>query len=151
MIDRHLKLFECLNRNKVEYLLIGGMLSIVYGVPRMTKDIDLFVKAEPQNAERLLSALKELGMGSAYLTDAKSICATEITIFKDFFRLDVLTSVKGLTFDDSWQHRAYLTLDQIPIHCVTLDDLIKSKKATGRPRDLDDLKILEMAREQRNK
>lgn len=149
MIDQHLKLFECLNKNKVEYLLIGGMLSIVYGVPRMTKDIDLFLKPDPQNADRLLLALKEFGMGSAHLTDAAGICNTEITIFKDFVRLDVLTNVKGLSFEQSWKNKSDLVLDQITIHCISLDDLIKSKKAAARPRDLDDIKILEMVRDKK--
>jgi len=146
MIDQHLKLFESLNRHGVEYLLIGGALSIAYGVPRVTKDIDLFVSPTPQNASRCLAALKEIGMGTAEMTTPKEICETEVTIFKDFLRIDLLTHVKGLDFEEAWARRNQLSLDKVLIQALSLDDLIKSKKAAGRQDDLSDIKILELAR-----
>lgn len=149
MIEKHLKLFGCLNENGVEYLLIGGTLAIAYGVPRVTKDIDIFINPTLDNAARLLAALKKIGMGTADLTNAGDICSAEVTIFKDFIRLDVLTSVTGLEFGKAWQNKVYLSLDDIDIPAISLDDLIKAKKASGRPPDLEDIKILEMARKQK--
>lgn len=73
MIDQHLKLFESLNREKVDYLLIGGTLAIAYGVPRVTKDIDLFIRPTIENAERCLEALKNMGLGTISLTSAKEM------------------------------------------------------------------------------
>lgn len=148
MIGQHLKLFEFLNKNKVEYLLIGGALSIAYGVPRVTKDIDLFLNPELENAGRLLRALEELGMGTAGLTNPRDICETEVTIFKDFVRLDILTKVKGLEFGEAWRSRVYLSLENIDIPAISLDHLIQSKQAAGRTGDLEDIKILEMAKKQ---
>jgi hypothetical protein len=146
MIDQHLKLFAYLNKNKVEYLLIGGTLAIAYGVPRVTKDIDIFLNSTLENAQNLLKTLKELGMNTATLTSPEDICATEITIFKDFVRLDVLTKVKGIKFNEAWQKKVFLSLDNVDIPAINMDHLIQTKKASGRPEDLKDVEILEMAK-----
>lgn len=151
MIGQHLKLFGLLNDQRVEYLLIGGTLAIAYGVPRVTKDIDLFIRPVLDNAERCLEALKKMGMGTAHLTNAEDICAMEVTIFKDFLRVDVLTKVKGLDFDEVWKERSDLVVDDVVIHCLNVSDLIKSKKAAGRPGDLEDVKILEMTSQKEEK
>lgn len=149
MIAQHLKLFEFLNKNKVEYLLIGGTLAIAYGVPRVTKDIDLFVNPTLENATALLKALEEFGMGTVYLTNPQDICSMEVTIFKDFVRLDVLTKVKGLVFGEAWRNKVYLSLENVDIPAIHLEDLIKSKQAAARPEDFEDIKILEMARKKK--
>lgn len=146
MIERYLKLFESLNKNNVEYLLIGGALSIAYGVPRVTKDLDIFLKPTIPNAKAFLKALDEVGMGTAGLTTAEDICNTEITIFKDVVRLDALTQVKGLEFTTSWQRKVFLALGHITIPAINIDDLIASKRAAARPHDEDDIKILEQAK-----
>lgn len=146
MIERYLKLFECLNKNKVEYLLIGGALSIAYGVPRVTKDLDIFLRPTVANAEAFLKALDEVGMGTANLTTAEDICNTEVTIFKDVVRLDALTQVKGLEFTTAWQKKVFLSLGNVMIPALNIDDLIASKRAAARPHDEDDIKILEQAK-----
>lgn len=146
MIGQHLNLFKFLNQENVEYLLIGGTLSIVYGVPRVTKDIDLFLNPKMGNAVSCLKALRDFGMGTADLTTAEELCKKEVTIFKDFLRVDILTHVKGLIFREAWKNKVVLSLEDITIPSLCLDDLIKSKKAAGRPRDIEDIKILEMAR-----
>ena len=149
MIDQHLKLFVSLNDHGVEYLLIGGALAIAYGVPRVTKDIDLFLKPTRENAARCLEALQKCGMGTASLTTAEDLCDTEITIFKDILRVDVLTMVKGLDFAAAWANKVFLELDTVLIPSISLEDLIKAKKATARPDDLEDIKILELARQKK--
>jgi len=146
MIDQHLKLFASLNKEGVEYLLIGGTLAIAYGVPRVTKDIDLFIRPSLENAVKCLKALDKIKMGTAALTTPESLCRTEVTIFKDFVRVDVLTRVKGIQFDPSWKNGVDLVVERVAIHCLSLDDLIKSKKAAGRPGDIEDIKILKLAR-----
>lgn len=146
MIDRYLKLFECLNKNNVEYLLIGGALSIAYGVPRVTKDLDIFLHPTLSNAKAFLKALNEIGMGTANLTTAEDVCNTEVTIFKDMVRLDALTKVKGLDFTKAWQKKVFLSLGNVMIPAINIDDLIASKRAAGRPHDKDDIKILEQAK-----
>lgn len=146
MIGQHLKLFESLNNHGVEYLLIGGTLAIAYGVPRVTKDIDLFIRPTLENTTHCLDALKAHGIGTASLTTPEEVCKTEVTILKDFLRIDLLTQVKGLSFDEAWRNKVVLALDRVSIFSLCLDDLIKSKKAAGRKNDLEDIKILEKAR-----
>jgi hypothetical protein len=86
------------------------------------------------------------------LATAKELCSTEITIFKDIVRLDVLTQVKGIQFAAAWQRRVYLELNALHIPALHIDDLIATKRAAARPGDLEDIKILEMAkREQEQK
>lgn len=150
MIGRHLKLFACLNKHGVEYLLIGGTLAIAYGVPRVTKDIDIFLNATLDNARRCLKALKEFGMGTAELSSPKDLCSTEVTIFKDIIRFDVLTEVKGINFSDAWRTKVFLSLDDVDIPALDIETLIKSKKASGRPGDLKDINILKMAKKEKN-
>lgn len=135
-----------MNRNGVEYVLIGGVLAIAYGVPRFTKDIDLFIRKNLKNAERCLKALKEIGMGTVELTNAEDLATQEVTIFKDYLRVDVLTRVKGLNFDEIWPRRKELVIDNIVIPALSLEDLIRSKNAAGRDVDLKDVKLLEFAR-----
>lgn len=143
MIDQHLNLFESLNRNDAEYLLIGGVLVIAYGFPRFTKDIDIFIRRTEENARRCLKALKAIGMVTAELTDPKDICKQEVTIFKDYLRVDVLTQVKGLTFEEVWPRRKELIVEKVVIPALAFEDLIRSKKAAGRDEDLQDIKVLE--------
>ena len=98
------------------------------------------------NAKAFLKALNELGMGTAGLTTAEDICNTEVTIFKDVVRLDALTRVKGLDFTKAWQKKVFLSLGDVMIPAINIDDLIASKQAAGRPHDKDDIKILEQAK-----
>ncbi len=142
MIERHLALFRSLKRNKVEYLIIGGIACGIYGSPRATKDLDIVIRATTQNAKRLLAALKEAKFGTAYLTTPDKIIANEITIFGDVIRLDILTKVKGLVFDNAWRKRQVKSLKGVKINVISLDDLISSKKATARLIDKEDIKIL---------
>lgn len=143
MSTPHLKLFESLNAKKVEYLLIGGTLAIAYGVPRTTKDIDIFLRPTLDNAKLLLQALENFGMGTSTLVTPDEICKTEVTIFKDFIRLDVLTQVKGIHFDECIKNKFDLQVGSLSVPSLNLDDLIKSKKAAGRTSDLEDIRILE--------
>ena len=79
----HLDLFECLNKEKVEYLLVGGVTAIAYGVPRTTIDIDILINPTFENADHLLKVLKKLRMGTASLITPEELVKEEVTIFKD--------------------------------------------------------------------
>lgn len=144
MIGPHLQLFKSLNSHHVEYLLIGGVAVIAYGFPRTTKDIDIYINPTLENAERCLAALEEYGFGTVALTTAKKVAETEVTIFNDFLRVDVLTRVKGIQFDTAWQRKVFFEVDQVCIPALSKEDLISSKQAAGRPGDLEDVKILQM-------
>lgn len=142
MLGKHLALFRSLRKNKVKYLIIGGIACGIYGSPRATKDLDILIEPTIENAKRLLAALKEAEFGTAYLTTPEKIVANEINIFEDVIRLDVLTKAKGLVFGAVWQRRQKKFLKRVGINVISLDDLISSKTVAARLIDKEDLKIL---------
>jgi len=142
MIRDYLKLYKSLNRNRVRYLLIGGLACIIYGVPRTTLDIDIFIETSLINAERLLRALKEAGFGTARLTSPERIIKNEINVFEDYLRLDVFTNVKGLKFEKTWNNRRRKKINGINVNLASLRDIIKSKRASKRRVDKEDIAIL---------
>jgi tRNA nucleotidyltransferase/poly(A) polymerase len=105
MLNRLKDVFASFQKHDVRYIVIGGIASVLYGVPRVTFDLDILIDATPENTRRLLEALLEAGMGTASLTNVDEILSNEITIFKDRVRIDIQTSTPGLNFQDAWAHR----------------------------------------------
>jgi hypothetical protein len=147
MLHRLQDVFESFERHEVRYVVIGGIAAVLHGVPRATFDLAILIDARPDNAQRLLSALLEAGLGTAALTSAEELLANEITIFRDRVRIDVQTSTPGLTFDEAWERRKTVEYQGRPFHIVSREDLISSKRASGRPIDLEDVRALEAAGE----
>ena len=143
MLDQLQTVFASFQKNDVKYVVIGGIAAVLYGVPRATFDLDVLIEATPENADRLLSAMAEAGLGTASLTSAEDILSKEITIFTDRIRLDVQTSTPGITFENAWAHRVTMNYKGQVLEVVSLDDLIASKRASGRAVDLEDVRILE--------
>jgi len=142
MLADHLRLYNSLNKNRVKYLVIGGVACAIYGSPRVTFDIDIFVEPVIKNCRALLKAMKEAGFGTAELTTAEKLQKNELTIVRDFVDLDILTKVKGIEFSSCWQKRAAKKVNGIKINFISFEDLKKSKKASGRGIDKYDLGIL---------
>ena len=142
MLDQLQSVFASFQKNDVKYLVIGGIAAVLYGVPRATFDLDVLIEATEDNAERLLSAMIEAGLGTASLTNAADVLSKEITIFTDRIRLDVQTSTPGISFEPAWQRRVTMTYRGQTLEVISLGDLIASKKASGRDVDLEDLRIL---------
>ncbi len=144
MLNRLKSVFTCFHAHDVKYVVIGGIASILHGVPRATFDLDVLIEATPDNARRLLDALLDAGLGTASLTNVEKLVANEITIFNDRVRIDVQTSTPGLKFDEAWSRRRTLTFEGQEFHVVSKEDLISSKKAAGRPVDLEDVRLLQL-------
>lgn len=142
MIKDHLRLYKSLDRHRVKYLIIGGVAAIVYGVPRPTLDIDIFIEPTFRNAEKLLKALKDAGFGTASLTSPQQVIDNELTVFEDYIRLDVFTKVKGIRFEKAWKRRVIKKINSVPVKFASLEDIISSKKASKRNIDKEDLKLL---------
>jgi len=123
--------------------VIGGIASVLYGVPRATFDLDILIEATPENAERLLKAFLDAGLGTASLTSVEDLLAHEITMFKDRVRVDVQTSTPGLTFEEAWARRRVVSYQGQDFFILSRDDLIRSKRAAGRDVDLEDVRLLE--------
>jgi len=129
----------------VKYVVIGGIASILHGVPRATFDLDILIEATPENAQRLLDAMLEAGLGTAALTSSDAVLANEITIFKDRVRLDVQTSTPGVNFSDVWERRRTVVYQGQDFFILSKQDLIASKRAAGRQVDLEDVRLLELS------
>jgi len=144
MLNRLKDVFASFQKHEVRYIVIGGIASVLYGVPRATFDLDILIEATPENTQHLLDALLEAGMGTASLTNVEEILSNEMTIFKDRVRIDVQTSTPGLNFQDAWSHRNTLEYQGQQFYVASREDLIASKKAAGRTVDLDDVRLLEL-------
>jgi hypothetical protein len=143
MLNRLKGVFESLERHEVRYIVIGGIAAILHGVPRVTLDADLLIPNDPGNAGRLLDALREVGLGTAFLIESDELLAQDITIFKDKVRIDVMTTAPGLEFDGSWERRERPSYEGQPFNLLSKADLIAAKKASARPKDLEDVRLLE--------
>ena len=117
---------------------------MLYGVPRVTFDLDILIEATTENAERLLIALVEAGFGTATLTNAEDVVAHEITVFNDRVRIDVQTSTPGVSFEDAWLRRKTITYQGQDFYILSKEDLIASKRASGRQVDIEDVRLLEL-------
>jgi hypothetical protein len=125
--------------------VIGGIAAILYGVPRATFDLDILIEPTQDNAQRLLDSLLDAGLGTASLTDVNELLSNEITVFKDWVRIDAQTVTLGLNFQEAWEHRETMTYQGQVFYVVSKKDLISSKKASGRDVDLEDVRLLELS------
>jgi len=144
MLNRLKDVFKSFQQHDVKYVVIGGIASILHGIPRATFDLDILIEATPENAGRLLEALLDAGLGTASLTSAGSLLDNEITVFKDRVRIDVQTSTPGIRFEDVWTRRQIMSYHDQEFFVLSKADLILSKRAAGRDVDLEDARLLEL-------
>jgi hypothetical protein len=130
-------------------LIVGGYAYARYTEPRTTKDLDLFIRPDPENAIATYKALAEYG---AYLADATiADFARPGTIFQIGvapFRIDLICNIDGVPFDQAWETSETALVDEaVPVRYISSDNLIANKLAAGRPQDLVDVEKLRHAAE----
>ena len=129
-------LLRSFNKYQVTYLIVGGYAVMKYTEPFYTKDIDLWIEATAENAQRTFAALVEFGAPMADLTVHD---LTQPHIVFQFgmvpARLDVITTIDGVAFAEAWKDRAETHLDDIAISIISLQDLIRNKEAINRDTD----------------
>lgn len=137
-----------LNSHSVEYLVVGGHAVAFHGHPRFTGDIDFFIRATGENADRVLRALDEFGFGSLGISASDLTAPGQVVqLGRPPNRIDILTSISGVDFDSAWAARAPADLDGHEVNFIGADDLLKNKQASGRPKDLADAaKLLAVAK-----
>jgi len=139
-------MLRCLLDEKVEFLLVGAYAVAVYGYPRATKDIDLFVRAAPDNAPNLLRALARFGAPLTDITEADfSKEGIVFQIGSSPRRIDILTKISGVEFERAYANRKIVTVEEIDVPVIALSDLIANKQAAGRMQDLADIEKLRKA------
>lgn len=128
----------------VEFLVIGAHALAAHGHVRATKDLDVWVRPSRENAARVLEALRAFGapLSDVSLGDFEKPGIT-FQIGVDPVRIDVITEVNGVTFDDAWRRRLAVTIDGLAVPVLSREDLIANKRATGRLQDLADIEALE--------
>jgi len=133
-----------LNSNAVEYLIVGAYAVGWHGYPRYTGDLDILVRVGQKNAERLIAALNKFGFGSlAPDTDTFLKEDVIVQLGRPPHRIDLLTSISGVAFDEAWNTRESGNIDGIEVAFIGRDALIRNKKSTGRAKDLGDAEELD--------
>ncbi len=134
-------LLKSLNARNAEYVIIGAAAFPVHGYARATLDVDIFIRATRDNAERTREALKEFGYDVADVT-VEEMLAKKLLIRQYVVETDIHPFVEGVTFDEVWSRKVADAIGSTPAWFASLDDLIAMKKAAGRERDREDLKAL---------
>ncbi len=132
-----------LNKHNVEYLLIGGYAVAYYGFIRATNDMDVWILISPENAHKTHNALIEFGFDMPDLTDEMFLQEHQIIrMGVPPMRLEILTTISGVTFYECYKNRNTEIIDGIPVNLINLEHLKINKKASGRLKDLNDLENL---------
>ena len=145
MFSRDFKEFvELLIKNNVEYLIVGGYAVSIHGYPRYTGDLDIWLNPTPENAKKILTAVNEFGFSSFKLSES-DFTKKENIIQLGYppLRIDLLTEIDGVTFNDCFVNRKEVTIEGLKFFFIGYNDLLKNKKKSGRYNDLNDLENLE--------
>jgi hypothetical protein len=127
-----------------EFMVVGAHALAAHGLPRATGDLDIFVRATPENARRVMTALRAFGAPLFDLTE-RDLSAPD-TVFQVGLppsRIDLLTSISGVAFDEAWPRHVDVTLGTLIVPIIGRDDFVKNKKAAGRTKDLLDIQMLD--------
>ena len=129
---------------RVEFLLVGGYALAFYGAPRFTEDLDFLVRISPENAAKIESALAEFGFHSVGITKADFLDPEQvIQLGRAPHRIDLLTSISGVSWEEAWASRERVTLGGHDLWAIGRESLIHNKRASGRLQDLADVARLE--------
>jgi Nucleotidyl transferase AbiEii toxin, Type IV TA system len=140
-LDRDFREFvESFVAHEVRFLLVGGYALAAHGLPRATGDFDAWVWIDPSNASRIVAALRAFGFGSLGIREG-DFTAPDLVVQLGYppHRIDILTSIDGVEFEDAWDRRVSIDVDGLPIPVISRDDLLANKLAAGRPQDLADV------------
>ena len=133
------ELLESFNAHGVEYVLVGAYALAFHGAPRYTGDLDLFVRPTLENARRILAALGDFGFGSLGLAIEDYTAPDRVLqLGVPPVRVDLVTSLTGVTWGEVWAAHTAVTSDGIRIAVIDRASFVKNKRATGRPKDLVD-------------
>jgi predicted nucleotidyltransferase len=138
-------LLRSLNDHSVEYVVIGATAFPVHGYARATLDVDIFIRATLQNVQRIRRALTSFGYDLAEVTDDE-LLTKKILIRQYLVETDIHPFARGVTFDEVWSKRVHDRVGQTTTAFASLDDLIRMKEAAGRPKDIEDLRVLRRLR-----
>jgi predicted nucleotidyltransferase len=138
-------LLRSLNSARIEYLVIGGYAVSHYGYVRYTHDFDVWVAVSPLNVHRLKKALRSFGYDSLP-EPLFQPPRTTLRMGHPPYRIEILSKISGVTFSTCYKRRVMVDADGMKVPVIELRDLLRNKKASGRPKDVGDVGELEKAR-----
>ena len=136
-------LLALFNAHKVDYIIVGAHALAFHGAPRYTGDMDIFVRSDLENAQRILSALDEFGFGSLGLT-AEDFTSPDkvVQLGVPPVRVDIVTSITGVSWEDAAANRVAGTYGDLEVYYLGKKQFILNKRALGRKKDLADLEAI---------
>jgi hypothetical protein len=136
-------LLLALNAARADYLVIGAVAVGFHDAPRATADFDIWIGASEENAQRVFRALVDFGAPLEHLS-VGDLATPDLVYMIGVvpFRIDILTTIDGVEFSDAWKRRVAGAFDGIPVWFIAREDLIANKIATGRDKDLLDVRRL---------
>lgn len=136
-------LLALLNDHEVEFMIVGGYALAFHGAPRFTGDIDIFIKPDPENAQRVLDALAEFGFISLDLSlDDFQNLNKVIQLGVPPVRIDLITSISGVTWEEANASKEPGSFGDVSVHYIGKSQYIANKRASGRQKDLADIEAL---------
>jgi hypothetical protein len=131
---------KLLNKNKVKYLIVGGYAYAVHFKPRFTNDIDIFILADSENAEKVLNTLMDFGFGELTISK-KDLTKPDQVIQLGYspLRIDLMTSISGVDFRIAWKNKIKRKYGKQSVFFIGKNEFILNKKSSGRKKDLADL------------
>ncbi|MFO0760570.1 MAG: nucleotidyltransferase [Byssovorax sp.] len=133
-----------LSSSGVDFIIVGGHAVAFHGHPRFTGDIDFLVRSTPENAERIVAALDAFGFGGVGLSPRDfTRLGFVVQLGRPPNRIDLLTSISGVDFEEAWAGRIAGEIDGLAVFFLGLDALLKNKRASGRDKDLADVRTLQ--------
>ena len=138
------EMLSALSDADAEFLIVGAHAMAVHGRPRATGDLDIWVRPAPENAARVWTALEAFGAPLHELS--KHDLSTTDVVFQIGLppnRIDLLTSISGVEFEEAWAGRIQLRVGDLEVMVIGKEELIQNKRAVGRPRDVADVAELE--------
>jgi len=138
------EMLSALSEVGADFMVVGAHAVAAHGHPRATGDLDIWIRPTDQNAHQVLDALKQFGAPISDLTLGDlSEPHTVFQIGVSPCRIDILTSITGVEFDQAWQNKVEIQVEAVTIFCIGKQDLIQNKNVLGRPQDLADVSALQ--------
>jgi hypothetical protein len=143
MHDHFREFIQLLNAEAVEYVVVGGFAVAKHGYPRYTGDLDVFIAGTKENAEKMLNVMLKFGF-DVYDFALDDFFGDErfVSVGDEPYKIEILTQTLGITFEEAYQNREIVDNHNLKINFISYQDLIKNKKAVGRPKDLLDIENL---------
>ena len=136
-------MLSCLKDEGVDFLIVGAYALAAHGFPRATGDLDIWIRNDPANAQRIMRALSKFGAPETQLS-AEDFTSTDLVVQfgVEPCRIDLLTGIDGVEFEEAWQKRVRIALDHLEIFILSKADLLRNKVATARDKDQGDISWL---------